>query len=189
MKFCSVCGNEVVFGDLEHEHLPRFHCPNCKTIHYENPKIIVGCLPIWEDKVMLCRRAIEPQHGLWNIPGGFMENNESVEQGAAREMWEETFGRVTIVGLHTVFNVLPVNQVHLHFLAELQDLTYQITPESSEIVLFNEEDVPWAEIAFASSAFALKKYFEDRKLGKRRTHTGSLIREDQKWTIIDGLNL
>jgi ADP-ribose pyrophosphatase YjhB (NUDIX family) len=189
MKYCSVCGTAVAFGNLEGEHLPRYHCPNCKTIHYENPKIIVGCLPIWEDKIMLCKRSIEPQFGLWNIPGGFMENNESVEQGAAREMYEETQGRVKIIGLHTVFNVLPVNQVHLHFLAELVDLNYKITSESSEIRLFTEGEIPWQDIAFASSAFAVSKYFEDKRLNKRRMHTGSLVRHNGKWQVMDGLNL
>jgi ADP-ribose pyrophosphatase YjhB (NUDIX family) len=189
MKYCSVCSTKVMFGNVEGEHMPRFHCPNCKTIHYENPKIIVGCLPIWEDKIMLCKRSIEPQYGLWNIPGGFMENNESVEQGAAREMYEETHGRVRIVGLHAVFNVLPVNQVHLHFLAEMEDLNYEITPESSEIRLFTEGEIPWRDIAFASSTFAIQKYFEDIKLKKRRMHTGSLIYQYGVWQVIDGLNL
>jgi ADP-ribose pyrophosphatase YjhB (NUDIX family) len=189
MNYCSNCGEKIAYGSVEGEHLPRFHCGSCGTIHYQNPKIIVGCLPIWEDKVMLCRRSIEPQFGLWNIPGGFMENDETVEQGAAREMMEETFGRVRILGLHTMFNVLPVNQLHLHFLAELMDLNYAITPESSEIILFEEADIPWSDIAFASSRFALKQYFKDRKHGVRRMHTGSLIKQNDTWRIIEGLNL
>lgn len=173
MKYCSHCGSEVQFGALPQEHLPRFYCPSCGAIHYENPKIIVGCLPIWEDKIMLCKRGIEPQYGLWNIPGGFMENDETVEQGALREMTEETNGRATLLGLHTVFNVIPVNQVHLHFLVELKDLDYSLTEESIDIQLFTEEEVPWADIAFASSRFALQKYFEDRKLGLRQIHLGT----------------
>lgn len=176
MKFCSNCANPIQFGEIAGEHIPRYHCPNCKTIHYQNPRVIVGCLPIWEDKVMLCRRGIEPQYGLWNIPGGFMENDETSEEGAVREMWEETYGRVKVLGLHAVFSVVPVNQVHLHYLVELEDLNYSITPESTEIVLFTEGDVPWADIAFASSKFALKRYFEDVKLGLRRTHLGKYPR-------------
>ena len=122
---------------------------------------------------MLCKRGIEPQYGLWNIPGGFMENDETVEAGAVREMVEETGGNVKVLGLHTVYNVLPVNQVHLHFLVELLDLKYHLTDESIEIQLFTEEDIPWREIAFASSRFALKRYFEDRKNGTRQTHLGT----------------
>jgi ADP-ribose pyrophosphatase YjhB (NUDIX family) len=179
MNYCSTCGHRVQFGTLEGEHIPRFHCVNCGTIHYVNPKIIVGCLPIWEDKVMLCRRSIEPQFGLWNIPGGFMENGEDPEQGAVREMWEETNGRVKILGLHTVFSVVLVNQVHLHYLAQMEDTTYSVTPESSEIQLFTEADIPWADIAFASSRFALECYFKDRNMKTRQTHRGSLIEKNK----------
>ena len=175
MKFCSNCAHPIQFGEIDGEHIPRYHCVNCKTIHYQNPRVIVGCLPIWQDKVMLCRRGIEPQFGLWNIPGGFMENDETSEQGAVREMWEETYGRVKVLGLHTVFNVVPVNQVHLHYLVEMEDLNYSLTPESTEITLFTEGEVPWVDIAFASSKFALKCYFEDVKLGLRRTHLGTYM--------------
>ena len=173
MKFCSSCGSQIKFGALPGEHIPRYYCDVCSTIHYVNPKIIVGCLPIWEDKVMLCKRGIEPQYGMWNIPGGFMENDETVEHGAMREMEEETNGKVRMIGLHTVYNVIPVNQVHLHFLVEMVDLNYSLTEESIDIQLFKEEDIPWSEIAFASSRFALKKYFEDRKQGVRGTHLGT----------------
>lgn len=173
MKFCSNCGSTIQYGKLDTEHMPRFFCPTCHTVHYQNPTIIVGCLPIWEDKVMLCKRGIEPQYGMWNIPGGFMENDETVEIGAVREMVEETNGNVKVIGLHTVYTVLPVNQVHLHFLTELVDLNYSLTEESIDIQLFTERDIPWQDIAFASSLFALKMYFEDRKLGIRRTHLGT----------------
>jgi ADP-ribose pyrophosphatase YjhB (NUDIX family) len=184
MNFCSNCGFTIQYSTIEGEHIPRHHCTSCGIVHYVNPKIIVGCLPIWEDKIMLCKRGIEPQLGLWNIPGGFMENDESVEEGAAREMLEETCAGVTLLGLHTVFNVVPVNQVHLHFLAALNDLNYALTPESTDIQLFTEGDIPWDEIAFASSKFAIKKYFQDRKNNTRNIHTGKLIFENETWKII-----
>jgi ADP-ribose pyrophosphatase YjhB (NUDIX family) len=183
MKFCSNCAHPISFSSVEGEHIPRFHCVSCGEIHYVNPKVIVGCLPIWEDKVMLCKRGIEPQYGLWNIPGGFMENEETTEEGAVREMLEETNGRVNVIGLHTVFNVVPVNQVHLHYLVEMVDLNYSLTPESIDIQLFTEAEIPWHDIAFASSKFALKKYFEDRKNKTRNTHLGSLLEKEGKWTI------
>ncbi|MBL7817002.1 MAG: NUDIX hydrolase [Saprospiraceae bacterium] len=183
MNFCSNCGQKVQFGDIEGDHRPRFHCLDCGTIHYQNPRVIVGCIPVWEDKVMLCKRGIEPQFGLWNIPGGFMENSETVEEGAAREMFEETKGRVRIIGLQSMFTVLHVNQVHLHFVAEMQDLNYETTPESTDIQLFTEGELPWKEVAFASNYFALKKYFEDRKLGVQRTHRGSLSVVDGKFVV------
>ena len=184
MKFCSNCGSQVVFKAIEGEHLPRFICENCGIIHYKNPLMVVGCVPIWEDKIMLCRRGIEPQFGMWNLPGGFMENNETVEEGAAREMLEETNGRVKILSLHTVFSVTHVNQVHLHFLANMEDLNYSETPESTEIALFTEGSIPWDEIAFASNLFAIKRYFEDRKNGIQKTHLGALLQQEGKWKIV-----
>ena len=173
MKFCSNCAHSITWGFVKGDHIPRFYCENCGVIHYKNPLIIVGCLPIWEDKVMLCRRGIEPQLGLWNIPGGFMENGETVEQGAIREMLEETFCHVQHLTLHTVFNVVYANQVHIHFLAEMVDLNYQTTPESTEIQLFTEGGIPWKDVAFESTKFALRHYFEDRKQGLRQIHMGN----------------
>ena len=183
MKFCSNCANPIKFGAVEGEHIPRFHCEACGVIHYINPKVIVGCLPVWEDKVMLCKRGIEPQHGLWNIPGGFMENDETTEEGAVREMFEETNAQVRVIGLHTVFNVLPVNQVHLHYLVEMVDLNYSLTPESIDIQLFREAEIPWHDIAFASSRFALKRYFADKKNNTTQLHTGTLREKEGKWII------
>jgi ADP-ribose pyrophosphatase YjhB (NUDIX family) len=176
MKYCSNCATPIAFGPVEGEHLPRYYCPNCSIIHYQNPKVIVACLPIWENKVMLCRRGIEPQLGFWNIPGGFMENKESVEAGALREMLEETGCTGTLVGLHSVFTVLPVDQVHHCFLVELDNFNYTLTPESTEIQLFEEKDIPWTDIAFISNTFALKSYFKDRQLGLRQTHLGQYPR-------------
>ncbi len=172
MKFCSNCGTSISFGPIEGEHLPRYYCHNCTLIHYENPKIIVACLPIWEDKIMLCRRGIEPRLGYWNLPGGFMENKESVETGALRELLEETGCEATILNVHSIYSVLPVHQVHVCFLVEMNNLAYHLTPESTEIQLFAEADIPWKEIAFASNTFALKKYFQDKNQGTSQTHLG-----------------
>jgi ADP-ribose pyrophosphatase YjhB (NUDIX family) len=172
MKFCSNCGTPISFGQVESEHLPRFFCGNCATVHYQNPKIIVACLPIWEDKIMLCRRGIEPQLGYWNIPGGFMENNESIEHGALREMLEETGSEGALVRLHSVYSVLPVHQVHFCFLVNLSSPYFHLTPESTEIQFFTEADIPWKEVAFASNYFALKRYFQDKKQGTFQTHLG-----------------
>jgi ADP-ribose pyrophosphatase YjhB (NUDIX family) len=172
MKFCSNCSTPISFGPIEGEHLPRHHCGNCGAIHYQNPKIIVACLPIWDDKIMLCRRGIEPQLGFWNIPGGFMENNEGVEDGALREMFEETGCEGTIIRVHSMYSVLRVHQVHICFLVKMNSLTYHLTPESTEIQLFSESEIPWQEIAFASNTFALKRYFEDKKQGRHQTHLG-----------------
>ncbi len=173
MKFCSNCGTPISFGQIKGEHLPRYHCDNCRAIHYENPKIIVACLPIWDNKIMLCRRGIEPQLGFWNIPGGFMENKESVEDGALREMQEETGCTGTIVRVHSIYSVLRVQQVHVCFLVNMTNFNYQLTPESTEIQLFTEDTIPWKEVAFASNIFALKHYFQDQKQGTHQTHLGT----------------
>lgn len=175
MNFCSHCGHKISFGTIPNDNRPRFHCTNCDTIHYQNPKIIAGCLVIYNDKVLLCRRAIEPRIGLWNLPGGYLENGETVEQGAMREVWEEALAKVTITSLHLVFSIPQVNQVYMHFLAVLNEPIFGVGEESLEVELFSEEDIPWNEIAFSSSTKALKYYFEDRKKGKFTTHLDKFI--------------
>lgn len=172
MKFCSNCGQAVVFKAVEGDAIPRYVCEHCDIVHYLNPKIITGALPLWEDKVLLCKRGIAPRIGFWNVPGGYMENGEAVEDGAAREVREETTSNVKIIGLHTVYSIPKINQVYMHFLADLEALDFQPTPESLEVQLFTEEEIPWKEIAFASSSYTLKKFFEDRRKGVREVHMG-----------------
>lgn len=172
MNFCSHCGYKVVFKTIENDHLPRFVCESCETIHYQNPRVIVGCIPVWEEKILLCRRGIEPQLGFWNVPGGFLENNETVEAGAKREAFEEAGLELEITHLQSVFSVTIVQQVHLHFLANMKNPYWHHTPESTEIQLFSLGEIPWADIAFKSNEFALKSYLADVKYGKQQTHIG-----------------
>lgn len=171
MKFCPTCGSdklilEIPKGDNRQRHV----CKNCNEIHYSNPKIITGCLPIWKDKILLAKRSIEPRVGYWNVPSGFMENGETVEDGAAREVWEEALGKVKIIGVHSVFSIARINQVYIHFLGELEDGKFGIGEESSDCQLFTESEIPWRELAFYSSAFSLQSFFEDRKNGVRNVH-------------------
>lgn len=161
MNFCSNCGSDKIQflipeGDSFHRHV----CDHCGKIHYDNPRIIVGCLPVYEDKIMLCKRAIQPQQGLWNLPAGFLENSEKPEEGAVRETFEESLARVKISKLHLVFSLPKVNQVYLHFLARLQDEIFGPTSESLEVQLFTQDEIPWDDIAFHSTSYALEKYFE-----------------------------
>lgn len=173
MNFCSNCGSDQLkFRIPEGDNRPRYVCSNCKTIHYSNPNIVAGCLPIWEDQVLLCRRAIEPRKGFWNVPGGYMENGETVEEGAMREVWEEALAKVDLIRLHTVFSLPHINQVYMHFLGHLKDEKYGVGPESSEVQLFKEDEIPWGEIAFTSSVFTLKEYFKDVRSGKTAVHLG-----------------
>lgn len=161
MNYCSKCGSaKIRFRIPEGDTYHRFICDNCNTIFYQNPRIIVGCLPILGNELMLCKRAIEPQKGLWNLPAGFLENNEKAEDGAARETFEESGARIEIVKLHVVFSLPKVNQVYLHYLARLKDHDFGPTKESSEVRLFKISEIPWDEIAFHSTTYALEKFIE-----------------------------
>ncbi len=160
MNYCSHCGSSNLETKIpEGDHLPRIVCENCETIHYLNPRTIVGCL-ILNDKneVMLCRRGIEPRLGFWNLPAGFLENNEGVEEGALREVLEETGATVKLKGLHTIYNVIKAQQVYLIFEASMLDDHYELTPESTEIKFFAQSEIPWDEIAFSSNVFALNHW-------------------------------
>ena len=123
MKYCSNCGTLVELRIPEGDTLPRHVCSACNIIHYQNPKIVVGSIPEWEDRILLCRRAIEPRQGLWTLPGGFMENAETLVQGAERETLEEANARVEMGDLYSIYNLPHINQVHVLFRARMLDLT------------------------------------------------------------------
>ncbi len=162
MKFCSNCGNPVKHGPVPNEDRPRYFCNHCNTIHYENPNMIVGCLPRWENKVLLCKRSIEPRHGKWTLPAGFLEIGESVQAGAVRETLEEVNAEVEIVRLFSIYNLPKWGQVYLMFLADLSNLNFSAGKETTEARLFKKEEIPWDEIAFGAVTFTLKQYFENR---------------------------
>ncbi|WPP52809.1 NUDIX hydrolase [Catalinimonas niigatensis] len=161
MNYCSNCGsNQLVFEIPEGDNRARYMCQQCNTIHYQNPKLVVGCLPVYEDKILICRRAIAPCYGLWNLPAGYLENEETVEEGAIRETWEEANTQVEVIKLHCIYNLPHINQVYLHFLAKLKNPYFSCGSESLEVKLFEEKDIPWNHLAFSSSKFALKKYIQ-----------------------------
>lgn len=179
MKYCSQCGHAVEERVPEGDNLPRHVCPACDTIHYHNPKIVAGCLPVWGDQVLLCRRAIEPQYGRWTLPAGFMENGETVEQAALRESWEEARANVDIIELYTLYSLPHINQVYMMFRAELRDTSFAAGPESLEVALFDEADIPWEELAFRTIAETLRHYFADRRSGDFRFHMGTIDRSNR----------
>lgn len=176
MKFCHNCGAGVALrippGDTHVRHV----CDACGTIHYQNPKIVAGCLPVWEDKVLLCRRAIEPRYGLWTLPAGFMEKGETTLEAALRETLEEARAKVEIDGLCTLFNLPHIDQVYVLYRGRLLDLDYAPGEETLETRLFDEAEIPWQQIAFRVIQETLKLYFADRQSGRYRTYTGDIVR-------------
>jgi ADP-ribose pyrophosphatase YjhB (NUDIX family) len=165
MKFCSACGNPVALRTPSGDHFARFVCDACGVVHYQNPKLIVGCVPEYAGKILLCRRAIEPRLGFWTIPAGFMENGETTQDGARRESLEEARATVEIGSLLAVVHVLHADQVHVMFRANLPEASFGPSDESLEVRLYDESEIPWEQIAFRSVDFALRRYFEDRRLG------------------------
>ncbi|HTP94921.1 MAG TPA: NUDIX hydrolase [Burkholderiales bacterium] len=176
MNFCSNCGARVSLRVPAGDTLPRHVCDACNTIHYQNPKMVVGCIAEWEDRILLCRRAIEPRHGLWTVPAGFMENGETTAQGAERETLEEANARVEIGPLFALYNIPHINQVYLLFRARLLDTNFSPGAETLEVRLVGEADVPWSEIAFATVRNTLTHYFNDQKRGEFRFHFGTIER-------------
>ena len=177
MKFCSQCGSDrLELRTPDGDTLPRTVCAQCGTIHYQNPKVVVGCLPEWEDRVLLCRRAIEPRYGLWTLPAGFLENGESVPAGAVRETLEEANARVAIGELYTLISLPQINQVYMMFRAQLADLDFGPGQESLEVALFAEADIPWETLAFRTITRTLRNYFLDRKLGRFAVRVSALER-------------
>jgi ADP-ribose pyrophosphatase YjhB (NUDIX family) len=166
MKFCSHCGSDrLEFRIPEGDTLSRFVCANCGTVHYQNPKIVVGCLPEWDGRVLLCKRAIEPRHGLWTLPAGFLENGETLPAGAIRETLEEANARVELGDLYTLISLPQINQVYTMFRARLEDLDFRPGAESLDVRLFDERDIPWEALAFRTIARTLRNWFLDRKSG------------------------
>jgi ADP-ribose pyrophosphatase YjhB (NUDIX family) len=139
-------------------------------VHYSNPKILVGSVPVWEERILLCRRAIAPREGYWTMPSGFMENGETVQMGAARETLEESCAQVIIEDLMSVINIAAHNQVHMIFRASMGSAYHAPTPESSEVRFFEEKDIPWDDLAFRTVTQALTHFVEDRRQGVRSLH-------------------
>lgn len=174
MKYCSDCGMQVELRIPEGDMLPRHVCSACGVVHYQNPKIVVGCIPEWDGRILLCRRAIEPRHGLWTVPSGFMENAETLVQGAERETLEEANARVEMRELYSIYNLPHVNQVHVLFRARLLDLDFKPGIESLDVQLFHEAEIPWDTLAFRVIREPLARYFEERRQGSLGFHMGTI---------------
>ena len=176
MNFCSNCGTRVVLKVPEGDFLPRHVCENCGTIHYENPRIVVGSVPEFEGRILICKRGIEPRLGYWTIPAGFMENDETLEAGAAREAQEEALIQVDIGSLLLVANVTHARQVHVFFRSRMRTPAFGVTHESLEVKLVDEKDIPWSDLAFPSTEYALRSFDEARAAGVERHHVAEMRR-------------
>ena len=177
MNFCNHCGSPVQIAVPDGDNRPRHVCTadDCGMVHYQNPNIVAGCLIEHEERLLLCRRAIEPRYGLWTLPAGFLENGESVEEGARRETREEATAEVEILQLYSMFSLTHINQVYMLFRARLQESGgYAAGEESLDVRLFDEAGIPWEQIAFPVIHQTLRHYFEDRRRGEFRTHIGSV---------------
>jgi ADP-ribose pyrophosphatase YjhB (NUDIX family) len=175
INYCSHCGSKKLVQKVpEGDTKIRVVCENCQLIHYQNPKIITGCLPIWKDQILLCKRAIEPRYGLWTLPAGFMENEETLEQAAIRETWEEANAKVEQLQLYVVMSLPRIHQVYMMFLAQLRDLTYAPGTESLDVQLFRQDEIPWEELAFQSIHRTLTYYFQDNTNEPKSVHVTEL---------------
>lgn len=163
MKFCSMCGSSINRLIPAGDNRERYVCSadECGEIHYQNPRIITGCLPIYKGQILLCKRAIEPRYGLWTLPAGFLENQETTQQGAERESIEEANANLKINQLYTIFDIPHINQVYFFYRAELLDIDFSAGIESLDVKLFSVKDIPWNELAFPAIKKTLEYYIED----------------------------
>ena len=174
MKFCGQCGETVRLLIPEGDNLPRHVCQGCGTIHYLNPKLVVGCVAEWQDQILLCRRSISPRYGFWTLPAGFMENGESTAEAARRETLEEACAQVEICQPFSLVSVPHISQVHLFYRARMISKCFSAGLETLETALFAEENIPWQQLAFQSVTSCLRAYFADRTAGRFTFHEEEL---------------
>jgi len=176
MKFCSSCGapvtHEIPDGDNRHRHI----CGSCDEIHYKNPNVVVGVIAEWQGRIILCRRAIEPRIGYWTMPAGYLEINESTDEGAAREAEEEAGIDVEIGDLLTLINIPQIGQVQMIYQGTLRSPDFEAGIESLEVKLVTEDEIPWDELAFPTVKISLEHYYASRRAGEFSLHTQVLRR-------------
>tara|TARA_B100001063_G_scaffold68952_2_gene63052 strand:- start:548 stop:1081 length:534 start_codon:yes stop_codon:yes gene_type:complete len=176
LNYCPNCSAKVSLKIPEGDNRERYVCDSCNTIHYSNPNVVVGTLPAFEDKILLCKRAIEPRVGLWTVPAGFLENGESLLQGAWRETKEETQADVDMKDILTIFNIPQINQIYVIYRADIEDNSFGPTSESLDVQLFSYDEVPWEELAFPFVPKTINHYYECLKTKKFNLHTEDIIR-------------
>lgn len=165
MKYCADCGTEVEHRIPPDDDRPRDVCPSCGRVHYQNPVMVVGCIPEWQDKILMCKRDIEPKRGKWTLPAGYLENSETVEAAARRETREETGAELETLTPYLMFDLPEINQIYFMFRGRLKTPDFHATRESSQVVLMRESDIPQDQIAFRVIEETLRYYFKDRAKG------------------------
>ena len=177
MNYCTNCGGLLLLEVPAGDDRPRHCCRVCGLIHYRNPKMVVGCIPEWKDKILLCLRAIEPRAGLWTLPAGYLENHETVSEGARREVMEEACARVHDLQPYGLYNIPHISQVYFFFRAQLENSNFEPTHESRDVRLFEEKEIPWGQLAFPVVEKMLKRYFQDRRGESFPFHIDSITRK------------
>lgn len=172
--FCNRCGHACEKRIPDGDNRSRSVCTQCEFIHYENPKNVVGCLLEWQGKILLCKRAIEPRYGYWTLPAGFMENNESTLEGAAREAYEEARAECDELRLFAVYTLPRISQVYLMFFGKLRDGFACANEETLEVGLFDQSEIPWQDLAFPVVTEALTRYYEMREQRHQRVHCADI---------------
>ena len=166
IQYCNVCGHKVEYEIPDGDNRQRHVCRHCGTIQYQNPKIVAGCIPVWEDRILICKRAIEPRRGYWTIPAGYMELGETVEEGSARETWEEACAEIRDQQLYQIYNLTEIGQVYMIFRGQLlAPDKFGVGVESLEVKLVEEEEIPWDDLAFRIIDKTLRRFLSDRKTG------------------------
>ena len=185
INYCTQCGSTVDYRVPEHDNQLRYICSGCGFIHYQNPNIVAGCLVTQGERILFCKRAIEPRKNMWTLPAGFMENHETVAQAALRETWEEARARVRLSGLYTMFNLPHISQVYMMYRGELLADDFSPGPESLEVELWGIEDIRWDELAFPTIRETLRLYLKDVQRGEFGLHCADIIRP---WVLTDSRN-
>jgi ADP-ribose pyrophosphatase YjhB (NUDIX family) len=174
MKYCSHCGASLSYRIPPGDDRPRHICDRCSTVHYQNPKVVVGCIPVWEDEILLCRRAIEPGLGKWTLPAGYLENGETAEQGAVRETFEEAGVAVEIIQPYALFSLTFADHIYFMFYARMLSPHFSPGGESLSVNLFSESEIPWEGLAFNVVKEILKQFFRDWSRNKLTLQIGEI---------------
>ena len=175
MKFCSHCASPVTLTVPPGDNRPRHVCGACSAVHYVNPRIVTGTVCTWGDRILLCKRAIEPRYGFWTLPAGFMEIGETTSEGAVRETLEESGARIELLELFSMIDVIHAEQVHVFYRGLMTGPELDPGTESLEARLFAEDEIPWDELAFKTVNQTLRWFLSDRQEGRYRLHTDSIL--------------